>query len=206
MTAAPPDTPPHATHRPVTAGLLLAAGRSSRFGAADKLLAPFRGRPLVVHAAEALHAAPLDHRIAVTADPRVAALLPGFASVPMASGDPDAPRATQSDSLRAGLARARALGAELVLVVLGDMPLVTPALLAAILDRAASAGVAAAADAAVRSPPAAFGPEFFEALAATAGDRGAGAILATLPDHALVPAPGLLGDIDTAEDLARLSP
>jgi molybdenum cofactor cytidylyltransferase len=202
MTAPPRDT----THRPATAGLLLAAGRSARFGAANKLLAPFRGRPLVVHAADALRAAPLDHRIALTADPRVAALLPGFAIVVADLADTGTTPAAQSDSLRAGLARARSLGADRILVALGDMPLVTPALLTAILDRAALTGAAAATDGGLRSPPAAFVPAFFDALAAVSGDRGAGAILAALPDDALVPAPGLLGDIDTPEDLARLSP
>ncbi len=98
------------------------------------------------------------------------------------------------------------MGAEIVLVALGDMPLVTPDLLTAILDRAASTGAAAATDGALRCPPAAFGPAYFDALAATEGDRGAGAILAALPGNALVAAPGLLDDIDTAVDLARLSP
>jgi len=201
-----PETPRDTPRRPVTAGLLLAAGRSARFGTADKLLAPFRGRPLVAHAADALRGTPLDHRIAATADPRVAALLPGFAIVGTASGAPGTNLASQSDSLRAGLARAQALGVDLILVTLGDMPLVTSALLAAILDRAALAGAAAATDGDLRSPPAAFGRAFFDALGATSGDRGAAAILAGLPHQALVPAAGLLADIDTAGDLARLSP
>ena len=60
MTAppAPPADPPAATSP--LGGLILAGGRSSRFGA-DKMLAPLAGKPLVAHALERLR-------------PRVAAL------------------------------------------------------------------------------------------------------------------------------------
>lgn len=184
----------------ITAGLLLAAGRSTRFGADNKLLAPLRGRPLLSWAAGTMGALPLDHRIAVTADGRVAALLPGFDIVTVAPG------ADQSASLRAGVALARALGADLLLVALGDMPLVTPSLLDGVLRRARDHGAAAAVDGDLRAPPAAFAAAHFDALLALTGDRGAGAILRGLPDAALEPAPGLLADIDTRDDLAALSP
>jgi CTP:molybdopterin cytidylyltransferase MocA len=183
-----------------SAGLLLAAGRSSRFGPANKLLAPFRGAPLVTHAAGALAALPLDHRLAVTADARVASLLPGFRIV---GADP---AGLQSDSLKAGLRAAGALGADLVLVALADMPLVTPDLLSAVLDAARGHGIAAAVDGDLVTPPAAFAADRFPALLALSGDRGAGALLRGLPSSARVPAPGLLADIDTEGDLAALTP
>jgi molybdenum cofactor cytidylyltransferase len=182
-----------------TACLLLAAGRSSRFGASNKLLAPFRGRPLVTQPAEALRSLTLDTRIAVTADRRVAALLPGFDIVAAE------PEGAQSDSLHSGVRRAQALGADRLLVVLGDMPLVTPDLLTRVLRASVGPGAAAATDRGLRTPPAAFAADRFDALLATTGDRGAGAMLRDLPDEALVAAPGLLADIDTAGDLAALS-
>lgn len=183
-----------------TAGLLLAAGRSTRFGADNKLLAPVRGCPLLSWAAGTMQALALDHRIAVTAEGRVAALLPGFDIVAVP------PDADQSASLRAGVARARALGVDLLLVALGDMPLITPGLLAGVMARARRHGAAAATDGELRAPPAAFAAGHFDALLALSGDRGAGAILRGLPDDALEPAPGLLADIDTRDDLSALSP
>jgi CTP:molybdopterin cytidylyltransferase MocA len=183
-----------------TVGLLLAAGRSSRFGPANKLLAPFRGAPLVTHAAAAMAALPLGHRLAVTADARVASLLPGFRLVAAN------PAGLQSDSLKAGLRAAEALGADLVLVALGDMPLVTVGTLSAVLAAARAEGVAAAVDGDLVTPPAGFTADRFPALMALSGDRGAGALLRDLPAAARVPAPGLLADIDTEGDLAVLDP
>ena len=183
-----------------TVGLLLAAGRSSRFGPANKLLAPFRGAPLVTHAAASMAALPLDHRLAVTADTRVASLLPGFRIV---AADP---AGLQSDSLKSGLRAAGRLGADLVLVALGDMPLVTPDLLAAVLAGARVHGIAAAADGDLVMPPAAFAADRLPALLALSGDRGAGALLRDLPGPARIAAPGCLADIDTEGDLSALAP
>src|SRR3546814_1183356 len=45
--------------------ILLAAGRSTRFGVADKLAAPLHGRPLVQHAANTLSPIPFGRHIAV---------------------------------------------------------------------------------------------------------------------------------------------
>ena len=51
------------------AAILLAAGRSRRFGAADKLAVDLDGLPLGLHAARTLADVPLAARILVTADP-----------------------------------------------------------------------------------------------------------------------------------------
>jgi len=183
----------------VTAAVLLAAGASRRFGPDDKLLALWHGRPLVTHAAEALRASGLSPLIAVTANPEVAALLPGFAVVA-----PDRPQPEQSDSLRAGIAEARRLGAPAALVALGDMPGVTADLLRAVAARASPAQPAAATDGTRAMPPACFPAALFEALLAATGDRGARPLLASLPDAQRVPAPAeALVDIDTRADIAR---
>jgi CTP:molybdopterin cytidylyltransferase MocA len=182
----------------VTAAILLAAGASRRFGAEDKLLSLFRGRPLVTHAAEALRASGLAPLIAVTSNPDVATLLPGFQLV-----FPDRPDPEQSDSLRAGVAEARRLGAPAALVALADMPGVTPGLLRAVAARATATEAAAASDGSRALPPACFPAALFDALLATTGDRGARPLLAALPPAQRVPAPPeALRDIDTPGDLA----
>ncbi|MDU8942863.1 nucleotidyltransferase family protein [Ovoidimarina sediminis] len=179
-----------------TIGLLLAAGASRRFGAEDKLLADLGGKPLVLHAADAMRAAAFDARLAVTSSAEVAVLLPDFEIAPVNPGAP------QSASLRAGIRCAIAMGATRVVVALGDMPRVPPGLLAEIAHHP---GPACAGDGARRTPPAAFPAELFESLLAATGDRGAGALLADLPESAVIAtAPETLIDIDRPEDLARL--
>lgn len=180
--------------------LVLAAGLSRRFGPENKLMAPFRGRPLAAHAAAAVAAVPFAHRLAVCASPQVAQLFAGFAHVaPPAGAGP-----AQSASLAAGLAQARALGAESLTIVLADMPFVTADLIAEVAALGGRLGAACAHDGTRRSPPACFSLRHFEALAALSGDAGAGRLLADLPPTALVAAaPGALADIDTPEMLAR---
>ena len=183
-----------------TAAILLAAGASRRFGAPDKLLAPFRRRPLVLWSAEALRATAPDMLIAVTGSDRVAALLPGFGIVAVPG-----PGTAQSDSLRAGVARAAELGADRALICLGDMPLVTADLLGEVLARCTQARGSAVLHGTRPMPPAAFPSALFPALLAVRGDRGARDLIAALPAEALVAAPPeQLADVDTPDDLRAL--
>lgn len=179
-----------------TAGVLLAAGHGRRFGAGNKLLADWRGAPVVVHAADALRRAVTDGQlVAVVRDRRVAALLPDFRIV-TADGTE-----TMSDSLRLGLAAVRA---DRALIVLGDMPAVPPAHLAALL-RACGPGRAAASahpapDGSRPGVPACLPRAMFAAAARVRGDRGARNLLA---GAALVPLPSGAGhDIDRPGDLS----
>lgn len=194
-----------------TTGLLLAAGHSRRFGEDNKLLVPYRGKPLVLHAADAMRGAGLDHLIATVSDERVADLLDGFDVCRLsADGLP------QSASLRTGILHWSALsphdfadgplgfadGLSQILVVLGDMPLVTSDHLRAVVARCSANSASASADGKRRMPPACFPASMTEDLLALTGDRGAGPLLKALPNEALVETPeGMLKDVDTAADL-----
>ncbi|WP_172330561.1 NTP transferase domain-containing protein [Mangrovicoccus sp. HB161399] len=179
------------------AGAVLAAGRSTRFGAEDKLAAGLNGRPLASHAAAALAAVPLAARAAVCPAGR-AGLFPGFVRLEAPEGS------EQSASLAAAARWAAGQGAAGLLVVLGDMPFVTAADLAAVLAAAqAGGGAACVTDGSRRMPPAAFAAALFPALAAAEGDQGARAILRGLGPGQLVGLPAeRLRDIDTVGDLA----
>jgi molybdenum cofactor cytidylyltransferase len=177
--------------------LLLAAGASRRFGADNKLLAPLAGKPLVRHAADAARAVPAALHLVVASDPAVEALFPDFRRVRVEPGLP------QSESLKAGVAVARALRADQVAVVLGDMPGVTADLIQAVIDRGASQP-AAVTDGLLITPPASLPSTVFDAVADLTGDTGAGAILRHLPpEQLIVVPPGTLADIDTPADLAQ---
>ena len=180
------------------AAILLAAGRSERFGS-DKLLALVRDEPVAVVAAKSLVAIEPGRLIAVCrAGSDVAAILSdlGFEIVI----NPEPARGLSS-SLALGIERADLSNVDAALVALGDMPFVGPqhikSLLAA-FDPAKAPIVASGRDG-TAMPPALFARSHFEALRTIEGDRGGRALLA----GALLVAgdPLELADIDRPEDL-----
>lgn len=174
-------------------GVLLAAGASTRFGIDDKLLALWKGRPLVTWAAQALSDAGCGLVISVTTSPAVAALLPaGMARRWIAPGLP------MSASLRLALREARDRKVKGLLVCLGDMPNVTPEL----LGRLMAAGESAACVYDRRCMPPAFiaAGDFDRILSLPDGDFGAREVIAGLPPDRLVP----IG-ADAAHDVDRPS-
>jgi molybdenum cofactor cytidylyltransferase len=177
--------------------VLLAAGRSLRFGDTDKLAAPLDGMPLAFHIVRTLAPMPFAARIAVTSGTALDFGAQGYAVV----GNPD-PAAGLSRSLAIGIGAARAAGAAAALVILADMPRVGAAHVARLLTLRGPDALAASTDGARPSPPALFGASHFVTLERLTGDAGARALLgaATL----VRAAPGELADVDTPEDLARL--
>lgn len=186
--SAPPSPSPR------TAAVLLAAGHSRRWGPDDKLLAEWNGRPLVFYAASMLCRAPVDLRAAVVRDPQVGALV-DQATLLAPEGD------DQSSSLRAAVRWAGQMGAGRLLVLLGDMPLLTERLLVAILDDCKDDTPSAARHPDGRpGAPACFPGSLFPALSNLHGDRGAGELL---QDATCVSAPATeLVDVDVPQDLS----
>ena len=183
-----------------TPGLIavLAAGRGTRFGA-DKLATPCAGRPLGQWAQAAALGAGLP--VVCVVGPHSA--LPCLAGVErMVNPLADEGLGT-SLALAARVAMAR--GAPFLLVMLGDMPLVTAALLGRLL--ALGAPVACLHDADGDTParpgvPALFGAAMLPQLAQLGGPRGATGLLAGLAPDRCLAAPDLL-DVDTPAALAQ---
>lgn len=174
----------------MTAVILLAAGRGSRFGG-GKLSAPLGGKPLARHASERLLALPFTRFIGVCSASTPE--LSGFERVLLEPVD-----APLSRSIAAGLS---ALAGETsALMALADMPLVPLTHFAALLAAFDGDRVATKVGN-VAMVPAIFGASHFETLKNLVGDRGAGALLRDAPTVALHPT--LAIDVDTADDLAR---
>ena len=186
--------------RGAVAAILLAAGRSSRFGVANKLLAPLGGMPLALHAAKAITELAPARRIAVCpdGDGPLAQLLAGEGFDIVAN--PDAERGL-SESLRRGIAAVQAETEQAALLCLADMPFIRAEHLAALLARfdADEAPVVASGRDGFPMPPALFARSHFPALAKASGDSGGRALLASA---VIVPAlAGQLGDIDRPGDM-----
>ncbi|WP_313138132.1 nucleotidyltransferase family protein [Paracoccus jeotgali] len=177
---------------PLTAGVLLAAGHSRRWGDGNKLLALWNGRPLASWAADSLRRAPLDLRAAVLRDPQVAALMPGLK--PLAPQGDD-----QAASLRAAVAWAKGQGAARLLILLADMPALPDAIIAAVLDGCAVRPCGARHPDGRIGVPACFPAQMFPQLRDITGDRGAGALLREA-DAVAAPVEALI-DVDRPEDL-----
>jgi molybdenum cofactor guanylyltransferase len=122
------------------AGIVLAGGRSSRFGRA-KLLAVIEGEPLLWLPLRALAAAGCPEIIvAIGPDTPEPAVPPELGSIVRFARDPE-PFGGPLVGLRAGLA---ATNAALVIVVAGDQPGLPPALLVAMAEALAAPGGAGA--------------------------------------------------------------
>jgi molybdenum cofactor cytidylyltransferase len=175
------------------AALLLAAGRSSRFGTADKLVASLGGVPLALRAARTLLEVPVAARFIVMGEARFDC--PGFETV----ANPE-PEAGLSLSIAMGIAAAESVGAHAVLIALADMPFVTREHYARILAfHRGRSSRATSSNGESTMPPALFGGDWFGELKMLAGDRGAQSLLSAAD---IVKAdPDELLDIDRVDDL-----
>jgi len=181
------------------AALLLAAGKSSRFGA-NKLMHPLGGMPIALHSAIALKSA-FPHALAIVSpgSPVRAVLeqagLRTVVSERAAEG--------MGESLKTGVAATRE--ADGWVVALADMPFIRPTTHLSI-ERALRRGAAIAAPAyeGERGHPVGLSARFRDELLSLEGDAGARFILKRhATGIALIEAgdPGVLKDIDTPQDL-----
>ncbi|RZM05955.1 MAG: nucleotidyltransferase family protein, partial [Sphingomonas sp.] len=134
--------------------ILLAAGKSTRFGdIGSKLTEPFLNRPLGLHVAVALEGMPFLERLAIVDGVRLDYEQYGFTQI-----HNEDPGEGMSRSVRLGVERARAMGAEAVLIALADMPRVTATHIYRMFDAVdGPAAVVASSDGTAPQPPALFG-------------------------------------------------
>lgn len=184
--------------------VVLAAGRSSRMRRGHKLLQPFGASTVLAAAVAAVTASRTDAVIVVLGHEaaRVRDTLPASRARLVTAPDFASGMAA---SLRAGLA-ACAPDTAAVLVCLGDMPLVRPATIDAVVARfraaADPAAIVAPVHGGVRGHPVLWGSVHLPALAALGGDRGGRDLLAANDILRLaVDDPGTLLDLDTDEAL-----
>ena len=182
-----------------TALVLLAAGRSERFGdVGSKLEEPFLNRPLGLHVAVALEDMPFRERIAVTGKARIDYAAHGYRCIAN-----DDPAASMASSLRLGVTAAKERGAAAVLIALADMPRVTAAHVFRLFDAARNGDtVVASSDGCDTKPPALFGAGQFDFLLTLKGNEGARDLVRS--GRHVVASPAELIDVDTPEELEQL--
>jgi CTP:molybdopterin cytidylyltransferase MocA len=182
------------------AAVVLAAGGGTRFGGPDhKLLAEFRGRPLVWWALAAAAAARLSEVAVIVGAVDLGVAVPEGVTVienpDWASG--------QASSLQTAVSWASERQHEAVVVGLGDQPLVPSEAWTAVA--AATSPVAVATFDGKRRPPVRLARSVWSLLP-TAGDEGARVLMKKRPDLVCeVACEGQPVDIDNEEDLSRWS-
>jgi len=188
----------------VIAGLLLAAGRSARFGG-DKLLAPLRRHPVLFWSAAAIATEVDALYVVVPAEaPDRAAALEGIPAMLIEHAGRDEGMAS---SIRVGVA-ALPDDAMAVVIALADQPLVSPRVVRALCDRWRTEPTAAVVpryrDG--QGHPVLFDRSQFSALGALTGDRGARALLASLGEQCAVVGidAAMPVDVDTPAALGAL--
>ena len=181
--------------------MVLAAGRGSRFAAGDhKLLATFRGRPLVSWAIDAAVAAGLDETVVVAGAVDLAAVVPGDVTLLQNHAWAEG----QATSLRTAVDWARHRGHRAVVVGLGDQPLIPSETWRAVAD-APGGPIVSATYGGRRRPPVRLDAAVWDLLPA-GGDEGARSLMAGRPELVVeVACGGEPVDVDTVEDLLRWS-
>jgi len=208
VTRPQPRTEPQPEKGKRIAAVVLAAGRSTRMGAINKLIAEIGGKPLVRIAAEqalASHASPV---IVVTGHERekVEAALAGLTVRFVHNPDYADGLGT---SLKAGIA-AVPKEADGAIVCLGDMPQVDATLidkLLAAFDPERGALVVVPSIDGRRGNPVVWSRRFFNDLMAVQGDVGARHLIASYVEAVVeVPVKGeaALTDVDTPESLSAV--
>ncbi len=190
------------------AAIVLAAGRSTRMGADNKLLAEVGGRTMVRRVAEAALGSGARPVLLVTGN-RATEVRAALAGLEITLVDNPDFAAGLSSSLKAGIGAVPA-DCDGALLLLGDMPLVT----GAHLDRLVAAFVAGDGAAIIvpthegrRGNPVLWPRAYFEEMLQLEGDAGAKRLIAA---HAAcvreidLGADAIFADVDTPEALARL--
>jgi molybdenum cofactor cytidylyltransferase len=188
------------------AGVVLAAGSSNRLGR-NKLLLPLGGESLVRRAAKTALEAGLEPVVVVLGHEaqRVETELSGLPVRTVVN--PDHARGVNT-SLRAGVA-ALPEGASAVVVLLADMPLVTGAMVARLVDehRRTGAPLVASDYQGVHAPPTLYARRLFPELGGSEGDGCGKRVVRHHADEAVrVRWPSdRLADVDREEDWERMT-
>ena len=202
-----PRAEPTASPRPPRiAAIVMAAGRSSRMGGANKLLSEVAGQTMVASAIDAVHAS-RARPIVVVVGHDAARVRSAIGGRPVAIIENPAYASGMASSLKAGLL-ALPVDIDGVLICLADMPRVDPA----VLDRLISAFNPAEGRAIClpvwegkRGNPVLWAKRFFREMGSLAGDVGARHLIgqyAELVAEVPMPDDSVLLDIDTPEALA----
>lgn len=184
-------------------GLVLAAGGSSRLGQPKQLL-PFGSGTLLGHVVRVARACPFDQRLCVIGgDAAEVREWVNFSQVQVVENDAFGSGCSSSIAAALGAVDERT---DVLVLMLGDQPGVTPATVERLLAERRGAPLAVCRYTDGRGHPLAFGREMFGSLAELHGDKAVWKLMDRLGDQVVeVPIDALVPrDVDTWEDYEAL--
>jgi len=197
------------------AGLVLAAGASSRMGAeTNKLLQTVQGRPLVMAPVEAMRRVLGTSLLVVLGheSERIREALDGKVATTLHSAWGEGMGSSIAHGVRTLLAARSNEMPRGILICVGDLPGLESSVVEAVIaafqkdEDADAKRICVPTHTSGRDGhPVLFGARYFEALCALAGDRGARGIVDRAGDAVVrvpIDSDGILRDVDTPEDLA----
>ena len=185
--------------------VVLAAGRSRRFGAENKLTAAVDGRPLVARVVEPLVDCGLAPLVVVVGF-EAGAVRRALSGYPVEFVENRDFEAGMGGSLARGIEALAETGCAAALIALGDMPDLRRATVEALLaahEASDGLGIVLPTMEGRRGHPVLFSRTFFPALAQCAGDRGAASVIAGNAGRVTAVAvtdPGIHRDVDRLGD------
>jgi len=181
------------------AGLILAAGVSTRMGYENKLLMPFEEKPMVNHVLEASLDSNLDHTCVVVGhDHSKIKTLVENKEIQIVYNEVWV--LGMASSIVAGVGQLNEYDG--ILILLGDMPLVTSALINQIIDQSSPDKIIVPVKDGSQGNPVFFGSNFIHELMTLEGDSGAKKVIQNNPASILkiaVKSDAIFRDFDTHE-------
>ena len=176
--------------------IVLASGLSERFGEEDKLTANLCGKPVLSHVLETASAVGFGEIFCVSK----AVDADGFTWVKNEN-----PQDGQGHALRLGLRAARKFGWDKCVVMLGDMPLVSQTYLKKLIEKNTVNQSIISISEFIRMPPAIFNRSAIDIIISQNSPVGARSLFENLNLETLQLDADAAQDVDTPEDLARMT-
>lgn len=191
------------------AGVVLAAGTSSRFGDTNKLLADLDGEPVITQSVQPLIDSEVTPVYVVIGNEHTH-LREAVESIEARPIVNESYAQGQATSVRTGIEAARQYAcADAAVISLGDMPFVKSSTIDQLVAayRSNVGDIVAAGYQEQRGNPVLFDASCFGALSTLSGDTGARHLIRESDDAVLIETgdPGVVQDIDTPADLHRLT-
>ena len=194
----------HRSNSKTVGAVVLCAGQSQRFGAANKLLATIDGPTIIERVVRTVVASTVTEGVVVVGH-QAEALRDRIAEYDVQTVRNPEYATGQSTSVRCGIEYAATEGWDAAVILLGDMPFVAEDTIDRLVAeyRAGAGGIIAPEFDGTRGNPVLFGRPHFERLRTVSGDKGGREILDTHSDVVLVTVDdsGVVRDIDTIGDI-----